>query len=73
MMKMTNKRFILTDFTKVESSDKLEIFKSSKGPENLLTKIDFVPEEIKALSAMNKLFINTCLQSINDDLEDEEE
>ena len=70
---MTNKRFILTDFTKAESSDKLEIFKSSKGPENLLTKIDFVPEEIKALSAMNKLFINTCLQSIDDDLEDEEE
>ena len=71
---MTNKRFILTDFTKVEPSDKLEIFKSSdKGPENLLTKIDIVPEEIKALSAMNKLFINTCLQSINDDLEDEEE
>ena len=29
-MKMTNKRFILTDFTKVESSDNLEIFKSSK-------------------------------------------
>ena len=70
---MTNKRFILTDFTKVEPSDKLEIFKSSKGPENLLTKIDTVPEEIKALSAMNKLFINTCLQSIDDDLEDEEE
>ena len=59
---MTNKRFILTDFTKAESSDKLEIFKpTDKGPENLLTKIDFVPEEIKALSAMNKLFINTCL------------
>ena len=73
MMKMTNKRFILTDFTKAESSDMLEIFKSSKGLDNILTKIDFVPEEIKALSAMNKLFINTCLQSINDDLEDEEE
>ena len=71
---MTNKRFILTDFTKAEPSDKLKIFKpTDKGPENLLTKIDFVPEEIKALSAMNKLFINTCLQSINDDLEDEEE
>ena len=70
---MTNKRFILTDFTKAESSDMLEIFKSSKGLDNILTKIDFVPEEIKALSAMNKLFINTCLQSINDDLEDEEE
>ena len=70
---MTNKRFILTDFTKAESSDMLEIFKSSKGLDNTLTKIDFVPEEIKALSAMNKLFINTCLQSINDDLEDEEE
>ena len=70
---MTDKRFILTDFTKVESSDNLEIFKSSKWPENLLTKIDVVPEEIKALLAMNKLFINTCLQSINDDLEDEEE
>ena len=52
----------------------LEIFKSSdKGPENTLIKIDNVPEEIKALSAMNKLFINTCLQSIDDDLEDEEE
>lgn len=72
-MKMTNKRFILTDFTKVEPSDKLEIFKpTDKGPENILTKIDVVPEEIKALSAMNKLFINTCLQSINDELEDEE-
>ena len=70
---MTDKRFILTDFTKVESSDNLEIFKSSKWPENLLTKKDVVPEEIKALLAMNKLFINTCLQSINDDLEDEEE
>ena len=70
---MTNKRFILTDFTKAESSDMLEIFKSSKGLDNTLTKIDFVPEEIKALSAMNKLFINTCLQSIIDDLEDEEE
>ena len=70
---MTNKKFMLTDFTKAESSDMLEIFKSSKGPDNILTKIDFVPEEIKALSSMNKLFINTCLQSINDELEDEEE
>ena len=70
---MTNKKFMLTDFTKAESSDKLEVFQSSKGPENLLTKIDNVPEEIKALAAMNKLFITTCLQSIVDDLEDEEE
>ena len=70
---MTNKKFMLTDFTKAEPSDKLEIFKSSKRPDNILTKIDFVPEEIKALSAMNKLFINTCLQLIDDDLEDEEE